>query len=162
MFVHLTAEKNAKSIERAGIRVRRSPSPNGRVIFAMPVTRNYYISNQWLRELKRSGQRTVVAVQFRIPDEQIVLVGHYGTDHRRMTAAEATGLILKSDNAEGFEVLIPRRVEAAEIHAVRRVNQVVGWRYFPGAHGRRPCGCPYCQRSQIKGRKLRIKYEASL
>jgi hypothetical protein len=161
MFVHLTSDKNAPRIERRGIRVRRSADAVRRVVFAMPVTRNYYISNQWLRELKRGGQRTIVAVNFRIPDDQLVLVGHYGAQHRLVTAAQASGFVSKSDNAEGFEVLIPRRIEASEIHSIRPVKQVTGWRYFPGSHGRAPCGCSYCQRSQIKARKIRDKYEAT-
>ena len=162
MFVHLTPEKNAKLIARSGIRCRRSAVPGGCVVFAMPVTRSYYISNQWLRELKRSGQRTIVAVHFRIPDDQMVLVGHYGTEHVSATAAQAVAVILKAERAEGYEVLIPRRIEPSEIHAVRQVNQVTGWRYFPGSNGKRPCGCPYCQRGQAGSRKLRSKYEASL
>lgn len=162
MFVHLTPEKNSKSIVRSGIRCRRSPVPEGRVVFAVPVTRSYYVSNQWLRELKRSGQRTIVAVHFRIPDYQAVLVGHYASGHRFVTAAQAVQIVTNAASAEGYEVLIPRRIEAAEIHAVRSVKQVTGWRYFPGSHGHPPCGCPYCQRGQVGGRKLRDKYERSL
>jgi hypothetical protein len=161
MFVHLTSEKNANQIARNGIRLRRSAASAGRVVFAMPVTRNYFVSNQWLRELKRAGQRTIIAVQFRIPDTQVVLVGHYGAEHRRMTAAEAVNLVSRTENAEGFEVLIPRRIDASEIQGVRHLKQVVGWRYFPGSHGRPPCGCEYCQRGQVNGRKVRAKYDAS-
>jgi hypothetical protein len=162
MFVHLTSEKNAKRIARSGIRLRRSPVPEGRVVFAMPATQNYYVSNQWLRELKRSGQRTFVAVYFRIPDEQTVLVGHYGSEHVSVTASEAVGIVSKAEIAEGYEVLVPRRIEPSEIHAVRHANQVTGWRYRPGSHDQRPCGCSYCQRGQVGARKLRAKYEASL
>jgi hypothetical protein len=69
-FVHLTAEKNIKGILRNGIsRLRRSAGrPHG--IFAMPVTRNFYVSHQWLRELRRRGQGSVAAVYFRIPDNK--------------------------------------------------------------------------------------------
>jgi len=161
LLVHLTSEKNAKRIERAGIRCRRSVDPAGRVVFAMPVTRNYYLSHQWLRELKRSGQRTIVAVHFRIPDDQPVLVGHYGMAHEATTAAQALAIVSGAVSAEGYEVLIPRRIEPGEIHAIRRVNQLTGWRYFPGAHGKRPCGCSYCQRGQRGARKLRARYDAS-
>lgn len=157
---HLTSEKNGKRIERVGIRCRRSPSPDGRVVFAMPVTRNYYISHQWLRELKRGGQRTLIAVHFRIPDEQAVMVGHYGKQHALVTAAQAAAMVASAQNSEGYEVLIPRRIDASEIHAIREVKQVTGWRYFPGAHGTRPWGCPYCQRGQVGAKKLRARYEA--
>lgn len=80
-LVHLTSEKNARSIERSGIRCRRSGYPEGRVVFALPVTRNYYVSHQWARELRWSGQRTIVAVHFWLPDQQNVLVGRYGAQH---------------------------------------------------------------------------------
>ena len=155
MFVHLTSEKNASSIERGGIRCRRSPYPAGRVVFAMPVTKSYFLSHQWLRELKRSGQRTFVAVYFRIPDDEHVLLGHYGAEHIAMTAGQAVGHASAADSVEGYEVLIARKVERGEIHAIRSVSQVLGWRYYPGAHGKRPCGCSYCQRGQVGAKRLR-------
>ena len=160
MLVHLTSEKNATRIARSGIRCRRSSDPAGRVVFAMPVTRCYYTSNQWLRELKRSGQRTIVAVHFRVPDDELVLIGHYGSEHRLVTAAQAVGIVAKAANSEGYEVLIARRIEPSEIHAVRGVRQVTGWRYYPGAHGRRPCGCSYCQRGLVRGARIRARAEA--
>jgi hypothetical protein len=39
--------------------------------------------------MKRRGQAAIVGVYFRIPDEEVVWVGHYNQAHRRMTAAEA-------------------------------------------------------------------------
>jgi hypothetical protein len=70
MFVHLTPEKNVKAIPRSRItRLHKSDSRPGGVD-AMPVTRNFYVSHQWLRELKRGGQWTICAVYFHIPDEQ--------------------------------------------------------------------------------------------
>jgi hypothetical protein len=70
---------------------------------------------------------------------------------------------MRAGNAEGYEVIIPRAIGPREIHAVRAVRQVVGWRYFPGSHARRPCGCPVCQpRGEIRSRNLRERYEESL
>jgi hypothetical protein len=161
-FVHLTAEKNTRSIARSGIRCRRSTTPQGRVVFALPVTRNYYVSHQWARELRRSGQRAIVAVHFRIPDDERVLVGRYGTQHEAVTAAGAVGIVMRAGNAEGFEVLVSRRIEVQEIRAIKPVHRVTGWRYAPEAHGKPPfCGCSYCQRGQIKSRRIRDKYEAA-
>jgi hypothetical protein len=77
-----------------------------------------------------------------------------------MTAAEAAATILAAAHSEGFEVIIPRRIEPTEIHRTRELTQVVGWRYYPGSHGRRPCGCPFCQRGEFGARRLREKYEA--
>jgi hypothetical protein len=161
-FVHLTAEKNSRSIARSGIRCRRSAAPEGRVVFALPVTRNYYVSHQWARELRRSGQRTIVAVHFRIPDHDRVLIGRYGARHVTATAAGAVKIVMQSGNAEGFEVLVPRRIEPNEIRAIRPVHRVTGWRYSPEAHGGPPfCGCSYCQRGRIKSRRIRERYEAT-
>ena len=159
MFVHLTAEKNIKSILRNGIsRIRRRANyPHG--VFAMPVTRNFYISHQWLRELKRRGGNTISAVYFRISDEERVWVGHYNQAHQQMTAAEAAALIMTSESREGYEVIVPRRIEKSEIHRIKSLPQVMGWRYYPGAHGKRPCGCGFCQRGEYGARRLRKKYE---
>jgi hypothetical protein len=159
MLVHLAAEKNVKAILRNGIsRLRKSPTyPPG--IFAMPVTRNFYVSHQWLRELKRRGHGPVASVYFRIGDREIVWIGHYNRPHVRMTAAQALALMDRQQPAEGFQVIVPRRIERGEIHRVRRLPQVLGWRYFPDSHGKKPCSCPICVRGTYGARKIREKYE---
>ena len=159
MFVHLTLEKNIKAILRNGIsRIRKqSNRPHG--IFSMPVTRNFYISHQWLRELKRSGGNAIVGVYFRIPDEEMVWVGHYHQAHRQMTAVEAAALMTTTENREGYEIIVPRKIERNEIHRVKNLPQIIGWRYYPDAHGKRPCGCPFCQRGSYGARRLREEYE---
>ena len=161
MFVHLTAEKNLSRILRNGIsRLRKKPTlPHG--IFAMPVTRNFYVSHQWLRELRRGRQSPIAAVYFRIPDNAEVWVGHYNQAHQKMQAAQALALLARQANAEGYEVIVPRKITHAQIHRVKRLPQVVGWRYYPGSHGRKPCGCPFCQRGSYGARKLRDAYEKS-
>ena len=69
VFVHLTLHSNVASIRRGGIGLRkRRFRPRG--VYAMPVTRNYYVSHQWLRELRRHGGGTIVAVYFRVPDDE--------------------------------------------------------------------------------------------
>ncbi|HEY6250367.1 MAG TPA: hypothetical protein VI685_10425 [Candidatus Angelobacter sp.] len=159
MLVHLTAEKNVKRILRNGIsRARKKPSsPYG--IFAMPVTRNFYVSHQWLRELKRRGQGPIAAVYFRIPDDEDVWVGHYNRSHQKMRAASALALIAQQSSAEGYEVIVPRKVMHSQVHRVKRLPQVIGWRYYPDSHGKRPCGCPFCQRGNYGARKLREAFE---
>lgn len=147
MFVHLSAEKNVQAILRGGIRPGRAWSrrdlPNG--VFMLPVTSNFYVSHQWLRELKRSGQRTIVGIYVRIPDDEPVWIGHYHKNHRSLTAAEAAGLIREMGaRAEGYELILPRKVEKSEIHKVRHLPQILGWRYEPGAHAKRYCGCIVC------------------
>lgn len=130
-------------------------------IFAMPMTRNFYVSHQWLRELRRRGSGVIAGVYFRIPDDEPVWVGHYNQAHQPMSAAEAVATVMAGESREGFEVIIPRRVAASDIHRVRSLPQVVGWRYYPGAHGKRPCGCPFCQRGLYGARRLREEYERS-
>src|SRR5262249_54550479 len=90
MFVHLAPESRIRLIQRNGIRrLRRRVGnfPGG--VFAVPVTRSFYVSHQWLRELKRRNQGPIAAVYFRIPNEEHVWVGHYRQGHRWMSASQA-------------------------------------------------------------------------
>ena len=162
MFVHLTSEKSIPSIRRAGIKPRDWAEGQHRVVFAMPVLPDFYISHQWLRELKGGGARTIAGVYFRLDDKEPVLVGHYNSNHQEMSSAEATSLIMNAEKPEGFEILIPRKILPSEIHKTRALPQVLGWRYYPGAHGTAPCGCPFCQQYGRPGsRKLRDRFEQS-
>jgi hypothetical protein len=160
MFVHLTPETRLPSIRRNGIgRLRRGLADRPAGLFAMPVTRNFYVSHQWLRELKRGRNGPMAGVYFRLPDEQKVWVGHYGQGRRWMTAAEAVAEFMADANREGWEVVIPRRIEAKEIHRTRRLPQVLGWRYFPGAKGKKPmCTCEYCVGGNYGAAKLRKRF----
>lgn len=166
LFVHLAPENESDSIRRSGIKPRRIR--NGalegyeRIVFAMPLTNDYYVSHQWLRELKRNGQRSIVGIYFRVPDEQIVMVGHYHQAHAEMSASEAVGMVFNAENAEGYEVVIPRKIDAKEIHEIKRLPQVLGWRYDPKSHGRELCGCAVClRRGEIKSKRIREAYESA-
>ena len=78
MFVHLALESRAALIRRNGINRLRNAIrdfPGG--VFAVPVVRNFYISHQWLRELKRQHGASIVGIYFRIDDDEQVWVGHY-------------------------------------------------------------------------------------
>ena len=157
MFVHLALESRIALIRRNGIRRLRRPVgefPGG--VFAVPVTRNFYISHQWLRELKRRNAGAVAGIYFRVPDDEVVWVGHYNQGHRWMSAAEAVAEFMAAADANGWEVVIPRRIEASEVHRVRRLPQVVGWRFSPAAKGKPPfCTCKFCTRSEYGARRLR-------
>jgi hypothetical protein len=159
IFVHLAPESRVALIRRNGIgRLRKAWGDRPGGIFAVPVTRNFYISHQWLRELKRRGQGAISGIYFRLADEEPVWVGHYGRAHRRMTAAEAVGEFMGAESREGWEVIIPRRIAAKEIHRVRSLPQVVGWRYHPGAKGKPPyCTCKYCTRGDYGAARLRVR-----
>jgi hypothetical protein len=158
LLVHIASEKDLGSIRRAGIRIGKGRSG----VYAMPVLKNFVASHQWLRELKRGGARTLCAVHFRIPDSETVLMGHYSKEQVEITAAQAAHAIMHAEDPLGMQIIVPRGIAAKEIHAIRSVPQVIGWRYFPGAHARKPCGCPYCQPSGgIRTRKLRDEFEAA-
>jgi len=155
LLVHLTPEKNARRIRRAGI----TASGSRRGVFCMPVMPSYVLSHQWLRELRRGGQRQIIAVDFRIPDDEPVLVGHYNAAATEMAAAEAVSVILHAEDARGYEIVVPRSIAAGELHRVRHVRQVTGWRYQPNAHGRQPCACPACLgRGEFKAADLRRRF----
>lgn len=149
------------SIRGTGIRTShpRYGQPAG--VYATPVTPNFVLTHQWLRELKRRGQRTIWAVYLRIPDNILVWAGRYNEHHQLMTAAEALAWLRRMDTATGFEALIPRSIEAEEIRAIHHLPQTLGWRYFPEAHGAKPCGCPACQpRGEIRSQRIRRAWEA--
>jgi hypothetical protein len=157
MFVHLAPESRVAAIRRVGIRRARRPwgaFPGG--VFAVPVTPDFSRTHQWVRELRRWAGGPVAGVYFRIPDDEPVWVGHYGRPHRWMTAARAAAVFLRGAGLDGWEVVIPRPIPPAAIHRTRRLPQVVGWRYAPGAHGTRPCPCDFCQRGQYGARRVRV------
>jgi hypothetical protein len=161
MFVHLAPESRLAHIRRNGIRRLRKPfgvCPGG--IFAVPVVRNFSFSHQWLRELKRRNCGALVGVYFRIPDDELVWMGHYNQNHRQLTAAESIAEFDTSIDPQGRQVLIPRRIEAGEIHRVRMLTQLVGWRYFPASNGKPPfCTCKFCIRGDYGAQKLRERLD---
>ena len=153
-LVHLAPASAASKIRRSGIRRHRTRLGFSGV-YATPVTRSYFATHQWLRELKRAGHSRIVAVYFKIPDTEIVEVGHYGRAHTAMTAAEAVALVSGIPDPLGFEVVVPRRIESGEVTRIREISQVVGWRYWPGAHGRAPCPCDFCSAGTYGAAKIR-------
>lgn len=159
LLVHIAADRDIAAIERAGIR-----SPRDRPgIYAMPVMPNFVASHQWLRELKRRGERSMSGVYFRIPDDETVLFGHFSRMPVQTSAAQAAGSILNAPDPLGMQIVVPRKVLPKEILRVRRLPQTLGWRYYPKAHGVKPCGCPACiGRGDIRSRRLRDAFERSL
>lgn len=121
----------------------------------MPVTASHLISHQWLRELRRRGQRTLVGIYFQWPKTEVVWAGRYNEEHVQVRLSEAVGQLLSRADPLGFELFAERAVRVSEIVAVRSLPQFVGWRYQPKAHGTRPCPCPACQRGQIRAARIR-------
>lgn len=158
-FVHVTSEDLAKKARRGGLR----PGKKGRKlngVFAMPVTPDFQVTHQWVREMKQWRPGTIVGIYFRIPDEELVHVGHYHGPHQSMGAAEAAAHVMAQSDMTGVEVIIPRRIEAKEIVRIRNLPQLVGWRHYPGSNGKRPCPCPRCQRGLYGSRRIRARDDA--
>lgn len=167
-FIHLAPEPLAKRIRRNGIHptrvgdwlARSGLEGIDRLVWAFPVTPSFTISHQWLRELKREGVRTLVAITFRIGDDEPVLARHYREAPREMTAADAAGLILSQREPLGYEVMIPRRIKPSEIIAVRNVPQKLGWRTIPGGRASVVCSCPMCvPAGTVKSARRRVHFD---
>jgi hypothetical protein len=164
-FVHIADERDSAAIRRAGLKLPRPPahaspaSLQSYGVFALPVTPNFLVSHQWVRELKRRGFKVAVGVYFRVSGEEQVWAGKYNEAKVQMSAAHATAQ-LRHEQTLGFEVILPRSVQASDIETIKALPQKLGWRYFPGAHERGIfCGCEYCQRGSIKSRRIRLAYE---
>ncbi|MFF2011642.1 HEAT repeat domain-containing protein [Streptomyces sp. NPDC058195] len=159
MFVHLTASANAERVRRSGVRAASHgrDTDRSRGVYCFSVLPSYTLTHQWLRELsRRSGPRGLVAVHIRLPDDEPVTAGRYYQDPTHVTAAEAVRRIAALRDPRGWEVFVPRAVTRGEVHRVRTVRQVTGWRYAPDAHGTAPCTCFGCRvRGEYGSRRLR-------
>lgn len=161
-FVHLAPAKHLRRILRAGIKPEATRFGSAGV-FAMPVTPNFVVSHQWTRELRKWGRGRIGAVYFRVPDDETVTMGHYGRPQEQMTAAQAAAAIMRQGgDALGYEVVISRGIPPQDITHTRLISSRVGWRHYPGAHSRQPCGCPACvTRGEYNAQRLREQYERS-
>jgi hypothetical protein len=154
-LVHLADEREAANIKRSGIKIGKFRQG----IFCMPVLQNFYLSHQWLRELKRRGVRTFVGVYFKVDSKTKVFAGQYNTEHKQIELGQAIKEMQALDDPLGYEIIIDRKIEAKEIDKIKSLPQNVGWRYKPRAKGQRPCSCDYCIKSTIKASRIREKYE---
>ena len=145
IFVHLASASAVARIRRGGIKRGHTG------VFCMPMLPDYYSTYQWARELKRRGQRTMLAISFWLDDAEPVLVGHYGKPHETMCASEAVRTLLEAEDCLGYEVIVPRAIGPRELRSVRSVPHALGWRYYPAAHGKPTfCLCDWCARGEIK------------
>jgi hypothetical protein len=152
-LIHLAPDRLARRIARTGIKPTRLEPGFGaswladhdRAVWAFPVLPSHTLSHQWLRELKRRcrSPRTMVAVTFRIADEEPVYVRHFSEAPTRMTAAQAVGAILRHASPLGYEIMVPRRIEAREIVRIGMPPQTIGWRTNT-ARQRFVCDCRVC------------------
>lgn len=157
-FIHLTDERVLRRVEKTGLKLGAVWNSSKKGFFATPVLEDFMVSHQWLRELKRKGIRTIAAVQFRIGDDEPVSVGRYGQPALETTAAGAIRIFREHVSGLGLEVVIPRKIHAKEIIRTYLPPQVTGWRFYPEAKGKTPCGCPYCARGEVNSRERRQAY----
>ena len=150
-LVHLADERDTQKILNGGIKVGKYRSG----IFCMPVLPNFYITHQWLRELKRRGVKTFAGVYFRVDSSQMVFAGRYNQEHTHITLGQAIKEIMSLDDPLGYELIIDRKIEPKEIDKIRSLPQNIGWRYQPGSKGKKPCSCDYCIKGDIKANKIR-------
>ncbi|MDG4826416.1 HEAT repeat domain-containing protein [Asanoa sp. WMMD1127] len=159
-FVHITGAGPARRMRRTGIAARSHGRAGGRGVYCMPVLPSFTLTHQWVRELRRWHPGVLAAVHLRVPDDERVTVGHYGAEPVEMTAAQAVATVRGLSDPRGHEVFVPRAIASAEVRRVRDVPQGMGWRYQPGAHGRRPCPCPVCLRpGTFKVARLRRRFD---
>ncbi len=152
VFVHLTDRRDAALLRRNGIRMSRARGERPAGVYCMPLLPDLQVSLQWTRELMRGGRhrRTLVQLRFRLDDEETVWVGRFSGPHAPMPAAQAVAWFLGSARPE-HEVILPRRVAAAEIASMAAAPPLIGWRYWPGANG----GTPSMWKSRYGARRLR-------
>jgi hypothetical protein len=156
-FIHLAGESDRRSIRQSGIKVSRSGRLAG--VYAYPQTENFVVNHQWMRELKRIRGKPMIAVRFRIADSERVLIGKFNAEHIEVSASEAVGIARDHEDPLGLEVVIPRSVRTGEVKSFYVLPKAVGWRYYPAAKGRKPCGCPYCQRGEPFSKDIRRAYD---
>jgi hypothetical protein len=154
LFIHIADKNDEASIVKNGIRAsKRKTGPRG--VYAVPVIPSYTTNHQWSRELKRGGVRTLICVQFRIPDDEFVLAGKYDGEKLEMSASAAAGAFLAHTDPMGLEVIVPRRIMPKEIARTYPAPRLTGWRYYPDAKGRKPfCHCKFCNRGEIRAQRL--------
>jgi hypothetical protein len=155
-FIHLFDSKLLKRVSRLGItakKVRIAAKVKG--FYCVPVSRNYFKSHQWLRELKRKGVKSIHAAQFKIDDETEVYIGRYNEEPLTVKASEAVEIFEKHIDGLGLEIIVPLTISAKSITRIYYPNQVLGWRFHPEAKGKKPfCGCKYCNKGEINAYRV--------
>lgn len=135
IFVHLTPERNVGTILRQGITRMRGQDDHPAGIFAMPAARSFYVSHQWLHELKDRGHLRVAAMYFRVPESEPVWVGHYRECHEQITAKKAMEWFVREMRPQGFEVIVPRRISPDQIYRIHHLARVLPLERFPILNG---------------------------
>ena len=155
-LVHLTDERASKKILNFGIKIRK----NGPGVYCMPVLPDFYISHQWLRELKRFGAKSIVGIYFKVDSSELVYAGKFSEQHKQITLGKAIKEVMSLQDPLGYELIIDRKIEPKEIINIKSLPHNIGWRYLPGSNGTIPCTCEYFLRGRIKGKRMKESIEA--
>ena len=146
VLVHFTEEKNKNSIVKNGIKLETIHYENiKKGIFCMPVIPDFYATHQWVRELKQyNSGNEIIAVYFKVPDEEKIFCGKYNENIIKTNAVEAHNILLNLEDKMGFQAIIGRKISQNEITKIKNIPQIIGWRHFPKSHERKRCLCPAC------------------
>lgn len=156
ILVHVSDKKNERSIRSSGI----TPGKDAPGVYFMPVVESHFVSHQWVRELKRKGIKNFVGVYFRLRSDELVWSGKYNDEHIERPLGEAIAELRSLDEPLGYELFTTRSILPTELHRIRDISPKTGWRYYPTAHGKKPCGCPAClARGEVKSRRIRDRWE---
>lgn len=164
LLVHIAPHNEATRIRRNGLKPRRVPAEflgggeHDRVVWAFPVLASHTLTHSWARELKRMGATTLCAVTFRVDDNEPVYARHFNQRPVLSTAAGAAGIIRAAADPRGYEIMIPRRIDATQIRSIKVLSKAIGWRYWPQAKNQplRLCDCPMCMpRGEVKAARYR-------
>ncbi len=158
-FIHLFDERNKKSIRKNGIKIFPAAWRKQNGVYLFPQTENFVVNHQWMRELRRRQGQNLLAARIRIPDNTLVLIGKYNQAHVEVKASEAIAIARQHLDPIGLEVIIQRSIQPKEIITCYKPPKIIGWRYYPGAKGIKPCGCPYCQRGQPYSQRIQQEYK---
>jgi hypothetical protein len=140
-------------IAKGGILAATTRLDNEKGFYCTPVSIDFYRTHQWLRELKRSGVKSIHAVQFNLAPNTLDWIGSYNGDHIKVTAAAAAKIF--HHDGLGLEVIVSKSLPRSSIKRIYQPTQVVGWRIHPQAKGKKPfCGCRYCNRGEINAYRV--------
>ncbi len=155
-LVHISSAENEKRIVHTGIKLGKY---NG-IIYFMPHTKDFLISHQWVRKLKRSGIKNFIAVDFKLKGEEKVWFGKYTESHDQMSLSDTISHFLDEEDKLGYEFFIERKINPNEILRTGNIPKPMFWRYEPKAHGKKPCQCPMCiLRGGFKTNRIKEKTE---
>jgi hypothetical protein len=67
----------------------------------MPILPDYFATHQWLRELKRCGQRPIEALHFHLHSDEPAGVGNFSRPHIETTVGRAIGILMRLLDTQG-------------------------------------------------------------